>query len=302
MRDRALYLRTGIDEREDLSGTGWKLISLKSKQTIRKLYDGDSISLIHKQNSKSSETSSEVQSLNQTVIKIDEKEQQQNIELNQEEQPKQEEVTEENEDNFESIYDSIYDSESQNQYEESPKTPTNIKNSTVNEVKEINNLDKFLNTKSPTVWSTKLDEYDEKSVDNFINRFKSSETPAHHSSLPDLETKERSLSRSSHASSVTVESANSSNFYEQEETRSISTQSFTSEILIDIDFRECVANSFTTEAAKLPNCWFGTNCESVFSNFDSEEWKIEILNDLKNRNIREHLNIDKITFSYENVT
>ena len=57
------------------------------------------------------------------------------------------------------------------------------------------------------------------------------------------------------------------------------------------------------DSAKLPVNWFETKVDleiSLLKDTD-ENWKEDILSDLKKRNIREHLNIDKISISYENI-
>ena len=62
-------------------------------------------------------------------------------------------------------------------------------------------------------------------------------------------------------------------------------------------------NSFNLDSAKLPVNWFETKVDleiSLLKDTD-ENWKEDILSDLKKRNIREHLNIDKISISYENI-
>lgn len=266
-----LYLRSGIDEKENLSGTGWKGIGLKCKQAVRRLIDSESTSSFNLTQENDQQEIASLPCNNDKPV-----------------------AEETNLDDC--IYESIYDTESYldpvKMIENELLTPTNRETGLV--------IEKGLQRNLEYNFQKDLDNLDEKSINNFIDKFKSEISTE---SQTEVIERERSLSNLSLASDLTIDSNNSSR-YQQEEQRPNSTDSsVTSDILIDLDFRECCANSFMTDSSKLPNFWFGCRYDSSLTTPEIlDDWKSDILYDLKQRNLKEHHNIDKISIIYENVT
>lgn len=271
-----LYLRSGIDEKENLSGTGWKGIGLKCKQTVRRLIDSESTSSFNLTQENDQQEIASLPSKNEKPV-----------------------VEETNLDDC--IYESIYDTENYldpvKMIENELLTPTNRETSLV--------IEKGLQRNLNYNFQKDLDNLDEKSINNFIDKFKSEiNTESQTETTPGKEIeRERSLSNLSLASDLTIDSNNSSRYQHEEQRANSTDSSVTSDILIDMDFRECCANSFMTDSSKLPNFWFGCRYDSSLTTPEIlDDWKSDILYDLKQRNLKEHHNIDKISIIYENVT
>ncbi len=247
------------------------MIILKTKQTIQTIVENNE----HKiQEISNSNENNEIKQENNEII-------------TEKEEVETEEFIED------SIYDSIYDDDKSSKIEPIIKESSSSNQADsllINQEKEIN-LKKLLIPKITIEYRPEIDNVDENSLNNFIDQFKP-EAIRRESKVPSL-------------ADLSIESSLTSDLNEINADKSIDDSvSIKSDYLfIDIDFKECIANSFKIDLTKLPETWFGIRNDQRFDLRDSSEsWKYDILTDLKIRNIREHEHIDKISIRYhENV-
>lgn len=294
--DNALYLRHGIDE-YNLSGTGWKQMRLKFTRTY-KIEDHHqdenkmiSSIVVDAESPSSSETSS-------AIIKTAETE----------------EDSKKSSDPINYINYSIYDpNEEFTSIYDLKHEESNYVTSEKNRLKKqasMNVLD--YTTKKPQDY-TEIAKYVEETNDKLDEILK--DLIKNDKKLEAIDSKiestfdlgERDKDSSPTNSVMTTSSSGTqllNSLLRPEHGKSVS-----SIISLDaniefsqVDLHYCCANSFVLDESLIPANWFETNSNKLKRNISLEnaEWKNAIVLELNKRNLREFLNIDKISFLYEN--
>lgn len=79
----------------------------------------------------------------------------------------------------------------------------------------------------------------------------------------------------------------------------------------DLDLHSCCANSFNLDSHQIPSVWHDLNSKSqIFfekslqllkiDKIEKVSWRNNLLNEIINRNLKEYVNIDKVSIPYEN--
>jgi hypothetical protein len=96
--------------------------------------------------------------------------------------------------------------------------------------------------------------------------------------------------------SIDISESNNSEVISRKTTCSNMTQNE----LFDVEFKYCDAKCFNVELKELSYHWLEGEVENNKKQVILEEWRNNIFNELLNRNLREYVNIDKISKPYQN--
>ena len=280
-KDNQVYFRDGIDS-ENMSGIEWKKIRLKCKRAP-KVFD----QISHRSDTilRQLETSDDIMTSSQ---EINEKSLQQ----------KEEELMPHFVDEDKDIYDdslSFDSSKFENLIQtKALKSPKENRYSIARFVKE-NNIENVLK------------EFESNQIDSFIEE-KRNELPSESklidsTFLPEEKEIQKEQNQNNDSNSLRETDSMILNEFNQIEEFS------------DVEFKFCDCNSFYLSSNVVPACWYDemkdNTSYSDMATSDSGvslenkllkniEWRLQILNELVKRNLKEHLNIDKISTPYIN--
>ena len=277
-KDNQVYFRDGIDA-DNMSGTEWKKIRLKCKRAPKTF---DQISL------RSDTIRKQLLASENLMISSQE---------TNEENIQQKEVETLN--NFVDVDKDIYDD---NLSFDSSKFENLLQENSVKKTKDPRySITKFV--KENNIENV-LKEFESNQIDSFIeekrNEFLFESKITDLMTLPE-EPKDEDQIHNSNAFQET-ESMILNEFNQDDD-------------FSDVEFKFCDCNSFYLSLNVVPACWYDemkdiTSCTDLTTSdsgaslenkfLKNIEWRLKLLNDLAKRNLKEHLNIDKISVPYEN--
>jgi hypothetical protein len=311
-----LNFRSGIDETNP-RGINWKRINLRFKRDtttdnhIKSDFDLDS-DLNYDQKNENTIVEEKTKEIEVETAKIEK-------EKEEEEEKKEEKV----EDDFDlSIYDSIYDLGG-DKVNSLLKYPTNVDQDNINKENNSKTTDSFNKSRyDELVVENKVDNVidimanSSGSIDVYIKEQQKLNDLKEQTKVEnDEKIRLRSVSRMSELSVDTIGSFNDSKPTTTKSELSINDNMFT-----NISFKFVFANNSLLNSKTIPFAWFDTRSDTISSqpsavsinNSDNSnisddssdihvEWRRNMLNDLKSRNIKEQTNIDQISDDYTDV-